>query len=65
MYITNKKSICTRAVVAGYVLLRSAERRKRSFLSRPPALPSIKGLGRTKTHDKTFAVLGGFWHSAA
>ena len=37
----------------------------RSFLSLPPALPRIKGLGWTKTHDKTFVVLGGFWHSAA
>jgi hypothetical protein len=37
----------------------------RSFLSRPPALPHIKGLGWTKTRDKTFAVLGGFWHDAA
>ena len=27
--------------------------------------PRIKGLGRTKTYDKAFAVLGGFWHSAA
>ena len=26
--------------------------------------PRIKGLGWTKTHDKTFAVLGGFWHDA-
>ena len=33
---------------------------KRSFLSLPPALPCIKGLGGTKTHDKTFAVLGEF-----
>ena len=40
-------------------------RRKRSFLSSPPALPHIKDLGGTKTHDKAFAVLGGFWHSAA
>jgi hypothetical protein len=35
------------------------------FCPDPPALPRIKDLGRTKTHDKTFAVLGGFWHSAA
>lgn len=33
---------------------------KWSFLSRPTALSSIKGLGWTKTHDKTFAVMGGF-----
>ena len=38
---------------------------KRSFLALPPALPRIKVLGGTKTHDKTFAVLGGFWHDAA
>jgi hypothetical protein len=38
---------------------------KQSFLSLPPALTRIKDLGGTKTHDKTFAVLGGFWHSAA
>lgn len=25
-----------------------------------PALPRIKSLAWTKTHDKTFAVLGGF-----
>lgn len=37
----------------------------RSFLSLPPALPRIKALGWTKTHDKTFVVLRGFWHSAA
>jgi hypothetical protein len=37
----------------------------RSFLSLPPALPRIKDLAGTKTHDKTFAVLGGFWHDAA
>jgi len=30
-----------------------------------PALPRIKGLGWTKTRDKTFVVLVGFWHSAA
>jgi hypothetical protein len=35
------------------------------FLSRSPTLHYIKGLGWTKPHDKTFAVLGGFWHSAA
>jgi hypothetical protein len=34
------------------------------FCPGPPALPRIKGLGWTKTHDKTFAVLGGFWHDA-
>jgi hypothetical protein len=39
--------------------------RKWSFLALPPALPQIKGLGWTKTYDKTFAVLGGFWHDAA
>ncbi len=35
------------------------------LLKTTPALPRIKGLGWTKTSDKTFAVLGGFWHSAA
>lgn len=35
---------------------------KRSFLSRHYALPGIKDLGWTKPHDKTFAVLGVFWH---
>ena len=35
------------------------------FCPAPPALPHIKGLGWTKTHDNTFAVLGGFWHDAA
>lgn len=30
-----------------------------------PALPRIKDLDWTKTHDKTFAVLGGFWHDVA
>ncbi len=30
-----------------------------------PALPRINGLGWTKTRDKTFAVLGGFWHGVA
>jgi hypothetical protein len=38
---------------------------KWSFLSRPPAVPRIKDLGGTKTHDKTFVVLGDFWHHAA
>lgn len=38
---------------------------KRSFLFTPPAPPDINDLDGTKTHDKTFAVLGGFWHSAA
>lgn len=37
---------------------------KWSFLSRSPALPRIKDLAGTKTSDKTFAVLGGFWHDA-
>lgn len=35
------------------------------FWPDPPALPRINGLGWTKTRDKTFAVLGGFWHDAA
>jgi hypothetical protein len=47
------------------VPLAAVSRAKRSFLSRPSALRAIKGLGRTKPHDKTFAVLGGFCHAAA
>jgi len=35
------------------------------FCPAPPALSGIKDLGGTKTYDKAFAVLGGFWHSAA
>lgn len=35
------------------------------FLAPCPAPPKIKRLGGTKSHDKTFAVLGGFWHSVA
>lgn len=39
--------------------------KNRRFCPDRPALPHIKGIGWTKTHDKTFAVLGGFWHSVA
>lgn len=38
---------------------------KQSFLARAPALPRVKDLAGTITHDKTFAVLGGFWHCSA
>lgn len=38
---------------------------KGRFCPDRPALARLKGLGRTKTHDKTFAVLGGFWHDVA
>ena len=51
-------SRCTMAI-------KERQGQNRSFLSRSPALPHIKRLGWTKTHDKTFVVLGGFWHSAA
>jgi hypothetical protein len=52
------------AIQDQYLLVREREENGR-FCPNRPALPHIKGLDGTKTHDKTFAVLGGFWHSAA
>lgn len=48
-----------------YLQLGSHAVKNGRFCPDPPALPHIKGLGWTKTHGKTFAVLGGFWHDAA
>ena len=49
----------------GLIEVSRREAQNGRFCPDRPALPRIKGLGWTKTHDKTFVVLGGFWHSAA
>jgi len=46
-----------------YLRVQVAFSHKRSFLSPYPAPLQNKLLIRTKTHAKTFGVLGRFWHN--